>query len=104
MVIFGGSPQSLTIEVIEERAEDLLQMFPWKPFVLGRSIGMERIPGSGTMRGYVLLTNREGKSVRQLFHYMDYVCRRGPLAEPLQGIYGLTNNHVVNASPATHTQ
>ena len=63
--ISSRSPDPLMIEVVEEKIEELLQTFPWKPFALGRSIGVEKLKGSGTMGGYVTLTDNDGEQVRE---------------------------------------
>ena len=58
-----GFSQALMVEVVEEKLEELGQPFPWRPFALGRSIGVERLEGSGTMGGYVTLTDKDGVKV-----------------------------------------
>ena len=57
------APERLEFELIEDEIKELLQTFPWKPFALGRSIGVEQLKGTGTMGGYVVLKDRAGGSV-----------------------------------------
>ena len=89
----GGSPQPLMIEVVEEKLEELGQPFPWRPFALGRSIGVERLEGSGTMGG-ICHSHRQGwRKGRMTFRWFS--------KRDIPSAVLLTNCSVSMVSPTT---